>query len=164
LALAELERRVAQFTLVTQNVDGLHQRAGSRNVIELHGNITRIKCAEADGLVETWPDTGEVPPRCPRCGSWLRPDVVWFGETLPPGALAAAEAAAESAELCFSVGTAAVVYPAASLPWMAKRRGAMVVEVNPCPTPLTDEADYALAGPAGQVLPALLRATWADAG
>src|SRR5438094_8003346 len=83
-ALVELERHVPRFTLITQNVDGLHQRAGSRNVIELHGNISRTKCFEEDVLVESWTKSDETPPRCPRCGARLRPDVVWFGETLPP--------------------------------------------------------------------------------
>src|SRR6185436_10152592 len=83
LALAELEKRVPHFTLVTQNVDGLHQRAGSRNVLELHGNILRTKCFEEDVIVSEWADDGAVPPRCPKCRGPLRPDVVWFGEMLP---------------------------------------------------------------------------------
>jgi NAD-dependent deacetylase len=90
LALADLQRRVPEFFLITQNVDGLHQRAGSQRVIELHGNINRTKCFEEDQVVEKWEETGEVPPRCPRCGGKLRPDVVWFGEMLPPEAMAAA--------------------------------------------------------------------------
>src|SRR5258705_2654869 len=83
LALAEIERRVPTFLIATQNVDGLHQRAGSRQVLELHGNITRTKCFAENAPVAEWSETGEVPPRCPRCGGFLRPDVVWFNETLP---------------------------------------------------------------------------------
>jgi NAD-dependent deacetylase len=96
---------VPQFTLITQNVDGLHQRAGSRQVIELHGNITRVKCSDDGQVVESWREEAEVPPRCPRCGGMLRPDVVWFGEMLPAGALEASEAAARSCDVFLSVGT-----------------------------------------------------------
>ncbi len=161
LALAEMESRVPQFTLVTQNVDGLHRRAGSRNVIELHGNITRTKCFREDVVVETWADTGEVPPRCPRCGGLLRPDVVWFGESLPAEPADALEAAIEASRSCavfFSMGTSSVVEPAASLPYEALRRGAVVVEINPAETPLTPRATFVLRGPAGEVLPKLVRA------
>jgi len=159
-ALVEIEHRVPEFTLVTQNVDGLHKRAGSRRVIELHGNISRTKCFKEDVLVGQWNETGEVPPRCPRCGSWLRPDVVWFGETLPPEAFAAAEQATADCDLFLCVGTSAVVYPAAGLPFTALRAGATVVEVNPEATPLTAHATHALRGPSAQVLPALVRAAW----
>jgi NAD-dependent deacetylase len=160
LALVELERLVPQFSLITQNVDGLHQRAGSRNVIELHGNITRTKCFEEDILVESWTETGETPPRCPRCGGRLRPDVVWFGEALPPDAIARAFAASQSCDLFFSIGTSTLVHPAASLPFEALQHGATVVEINPDPTPLTARAHHTMRGPAGEVLPALLRAVW----
>ena len=160
LALVELERRLPQFSLITQNVDGLHQRAGSRNVIELHGNITRTKCFEEDVPVEKWTASGETPPRCPRCGGHLRPDVVWFGETLPPAALERALAASRSCDLFFSIGTSTLVHPAASLPFEALQRGAIVVEINPDPTPLTARAHHTLRGAAGEVLPALLRAAW----
>ncbi len=158
LALAELERRVPRFTLITQNVDGLHQRAGSREMIELHGNITRTKCFDENTVVADWPDTGEVPPRCPRCGGMLRPDVVWFEEALPEGAMALALGRSGDCEVFLSVGTSTVVYPAASLPFHARSHGAKVVEVNPMATPLTREADYALTGPAGAILPELLAA------
>ena len=160
LALAELERRIPHFLLVTQNVDGLHQRAGSRDVVELHGNITRTRCFEEDVLVEKWQDTGEVPPRCPRCGGRLRPDVVWFGEMLPPGAFEAAARAATACEVFLSVGTSALVYPAASLPFTALEAGAIVIEVNPEETPLTHKATFSPRGPSGVVLPALLKAVW----
>lgn len=157
LALVEMARRVPRFTLVTQNVDGLHQRAGSREVIELHGNITRTKCFEEDTVVTDWPDTGEVPPRCPRCGGMLRPDVVWFEEAMPEEAMALALERSGDCEVFFSIGTSTVVYPAAGLPFHARSSGATVVEINPAPTPLTPEADYVIPGVAGVVLPELLR-------
>ena len=162
LALAEIERRVPQFVLVTQNVDGLHQQAGSRNVIELHGNIARVKCFEEDMVVERWDETGDVPPRCPRCGGRLRPDVVWFGELLPEAALAAAREAAMSCDLFFSIGTSAMVEPAASLPSLALRRGATVVVVNPEMRASASRNFYVLSGPAGQLLPALVKSAWPD--
>ena len=160
LALVELERRRPQFSLITQNVDGLHQRAGSRNAIELHGNITRTKCFEEDILVERWMETDETPPRCPRCGGRLRPDVVWFGEALPPDAITRAFATSQSCDLFFSIGTSTLVHPAASLPFEALQHEATVVEINPDPTPLTARAHHTLRGPAGEVLPVLLRAVW----
>lgn len=159
-ALAELERkciaRDANFTLVTQNVDGLHQAAGNRNVIELHGNIRRVKCFEQHHPVEKWPDNGHIPPRCPRCGSMLRPDVVWFGESLPEDALEAAMGAARSCDVFLSIGTSTVVEPAASLPFLARQANAIVIEVNPEPTPLTHIAQISLRGAAGEILPQLL--------
>lgn len=160
-ALVELERRVPEFVLVTQNVDGLHQRAGSRNVVELHGNITRTKCFVEDTLVEQWAETGETPPKCPACGGPLRPDVVWFHENLPPDALARATAAARRCDVFLSIGTSALVYPAAALPFDAVEAGALLIEINPNPTPLTSKAAYFLQGPSGIILPALVRAVWA---
>jgi len=160
LALAELEQLVPKLTLITQNIDGLHQRAGSSGVIELHGNIGRDKCFEEGAVIGSWAETSHVPPSCPRCGAPLRPDVVWFGETLPWDALQTAAAAARTCDVFFSIGTSALVQPAASLPYEALRHGAATVEINPDATPLTPHATYALHGPAGRVLPALLRATW----
>ena len=160
LALAALEQRVPEFVLVTQNVDGLHRRAGSRNVVELHGNIGRVKCSREDVVVENWDAMeGEV-PRCAGCGALLRPDVVWFDEMLPAGALAAAEAAARRCGLLLVIGTSAEVYPAASLPALAREHGAIIVEINPNATPLSADADFVLRGPAGTVLPALVAAAW----
>jgi NAD-dependent protein deacetylase/lipoamidase len=156
-ALVELERRVPSFTLITQNVDGLHRRAGSRNVVELHGNIRRSKCSREGVVVEPREDDTGIPPSCPRCGALLRPDVVWFGETLPAGAFAEAFDAARGCDLFFSVGTSGLVQPAASLPFEALRHGAVVVEINPNETPLTWHASYALRGLAGEVLPALVK-------
>jgi NAD-dependent deacetylase len=155
-ALAEMQTHFPRFTLITQNVDGLHQRAGSRDVIELHGNITRTKCFEEDTVVTEWTDTGDVPPKCPRCGGLLRPDVVWFEESLPEQAIADAIEASRMCELFLCVGTSTAVHPAASLPFEALRFGATVVEVNPQPTPLTAHAHFVLSGPAGVVLPELV--------
>ena len=161
LALAALERRVPQFLLITQNVDGLHQAAGSTGVVELHGNIGRVKCSRACGTVARWAEaTADEPPRCPACGAFLRPDVVWFEEMLPPEALAAADDAARQCDVLLVVGTAAEVYPAAALPHAAQQCGATVVEINPNRTALSDDVDHVLRGPAGVVLPALVAATW----
>lgn len=157
LALAELETLVPQFTLITQNVDGLHQRAGSQNVIELHGNIMRTKCFDNGRLVTSWPQTNEVPPRCPHCGGLLRPDVVWFGENLPHDALETAVTRAQNCDIFFSIGTSALVQPAASLPLEAIQAGTITVEINPQPTPLTPYATFALTGNAGSLLPTLIK-------
>jgi NAD-dependent deacetylase len=160
-ALAVLEGRVSDFVLITQNVDGLHRRAGSRNVVELHGNIGRVKCSRENTIVEHWTEVGDEVPRCAGCGALLRPDVVWFEETLPPDALQAAEDAARRCQILLVVGTSAEVYPAAALPDYAKSAGATIVEINPNPTPLSDAADYVLRAPAGAVIPALVAAAWA---
>lgn len=162
LALVEMERHAPRLTLITQNVDGLHQRAGSRNVIELHGNLARAKCFEEDVVVAGWSDTGQAPPRCPRCGGMLRPDVVWFGEVLPEAALRAAIQASRECNVFLCIGTSAVVHPAAALPGEARAHGATVVEINPADTPVTDLADFVLRGPSGQLLPALVRAVWPE--
>ena len=157
-ALAKLETRCAEFLLITQNIDDLHRRAGSRRLVELHGNIWRVRCAR-EATVSALPDMPlrEIPPRC-ACGALLRPDVVWFGEALPVEALERATKAAEACDLFLVVGTSALVQPAASLPLMAKQHGAGVIEVNPDPTPLSRLVDVSLHGKAGEVLPALLAA------
>jgi NAD-dependent deacetylase len=160
-ALAELERRYPAFTLITQNVDGLHQQAGSGEhgaLIELHGNIHRTKCFDEERLVDRWEPTGEVPPRCPYCGGLLRPDVVWFGEHLPEEGLFAAWEAAQNCQVFLSIGTSGIVEPAASLPYLAMQSGATVVEINPNTTPLTGQAAYTLNGSARVLLPELVRA------
>ena len=162
-ALVEMEQRIAEFTLIPQTVDGLHRRAGSHQILELHGNLFRAKCSSEDRPVESWPDSEEIPPRCPRCGGLLRPDVVWFGEMLPAATLRAAEHAAATAELFFSIGTSALVYPAADLPFAALNAGAAVVEINPQPTPLSPHVTFSLNGAAGQILPALIAAAWESA-
>lgn len=161
-ALAEIERRVPQFTLITQNVDSLHQRAGSRAVLELHGNISRTTCSREGRVVEAWPESDERPPRCPHCGAFLRPDVVWFGEALPADVLEAAIAATRTADVFLTIGTSGLVHPAASLPLLAARQGAVTVEVNPEETPLSEEMTYCLRGPSGVLLPALVAAVWPD--
>jgi NAD-dependent protein deacetylase/lipoamidase len=154
LALAELERRLPAFDLLTQNVDGLHQRAGSRRVTELHGNILRSQCSLEGTIVDDYAP-GEAPPPCPRCGAPLRPDVVWFGEALPAEAFKAAFEAARACDLFLSVGTSSLVYPAAGLPLEALGNGAVLVEVNPDETPLSAQANHVLRGPAGEMLPRL---------
>jgi NAD-dependent deacetylase len=157
LALVDMEKLFPQFHLITQNVDGLHQRAGSTGVIELHGNVARTKCFEEGTIVSSWPDTDEVPPRCPNCGGPLRPDVVWFNESLPEKEMSLAGQASASCDVFFAIGTSALVHPAASLPLEALRHGATVVEINPQPTPLTGRAHFVLAGAAGTVLVTLAR-------
>ncbi|MET0539253.1 MAG: NAD-dependent deacylase, partial [Xanthobacteraceae bacterium] len=164
-ALVELESWVPEFLLVTQNVDGLHGRAGSKEIVELHGNIARTKCYDCERVAdELDPVSDTVPPRCVHCGGMLRPDVVWFGEMLPAHALERAVQAATACNVLLSVGTSTVVEPAASLPFSALRAGAGVVEVNPDPTPLTGRASFSLRGPAGVVLPALVASAFRERG
>ncbi|CAN5557149.1 MAG: NAD-dependent deacylase [Actinomycetota bacterium] len=154
-ALSELEKRVPDFTLITQNVDGLHREAGSENVLELHGNIHRTVCSKERTTIEPENFIEGTPPKCPNCGAFLRPDVVWFGETLPVGVMEAASEAARNCEIFISAGTSSVVYPAASLPYEAMESGSLVIEINPDDTPLTAVADIVLRGSAGEILPAL---------
>lgn len=156
-ALARLEGTARRFTLVTQNVDGHHARAGSRRIIELHGNIYRARCPVDGELVDL---TGEEEELIPRCGAGhsMRPDVVWFGEALPAAALGEAWDAAGSCELFLLVGTSALVQPAATLPVVAARSGARVVEINPEETPLSGGADLSLRGTSGEILPRLIAA------
>jgi NAD-dependent deacetylase len=151
IALAEWQRRLAGFTLITQNVDGLHQRAGSTGVVELHGNIWRAGCM-ACGRVEyhTKDEVSENVPYC-SCGSPLRPGVVMFGEALDPATIAAAQRAT-ACDVFLVIGTSALVWPAAGLATEARRRGAFLVEINPEATGLTDDVDLALQGAAGEVL------------
>ena len=156
--LAAWSRRMSGFRLVTQNVDGLHERAGTENVTRLHGSLWEVACRR-----RCRPDRGawrhdgplpELPPRCPDCGGVLRPGVVWFGEPIDPEVLAAAEASADC-DVCLAVGTSAVVYPAAGLLAAARARGAFTAEVNPEPTPATGAVSLAIRGPAEEVLDAL---------
>lgn len=155
-ALAELEKRTPNFTLITQNVDGLHELAGSRNVLRVHGSIWMLRCLacgrEEEDRRASLP---EIPPRC-ACGGMLRPGVVWFGEALPTAVWRAAETAARSCDLLLVIGTSAVVYPAAGLAHLAKSSGARVVEINVAETPLSREIDEFLLGPSGQLLPQLI--------
>lgn len=154
-AIADWQRRFDNFTLVTQNVDGLHQKAGSRDVFELHGSIWRARCIACHTRYEISREERR-PQECAACGDAVRPDVVLFGEVLPPGIFERAAVQAERCELCFVVGTSALVYPAASLPEIAKAVGAYVCEVNPERTPFSDFCDEVLTGKAGQVLPLFL--------
>lgn len=157
-ALAEIAEQVPRFRLVTQNVDGLHQRAGSRDVIELHGNIMRSVChVTGRPIDDDWIEQAdESPPPSPHAaGGLARPDVVWFGEALPRQALADAIAAAEECDFCFSIGTTALVEPAASLPLLARQTGAVVVEINPNRTAISGRVDHCLTGPASEVLTAI---------
>jgi len=159
-ALVEIEKRVPQFTLITQNVDGLHRMAGSRTLFELHGNIQRVRCADCHRIAETWGDDTESVPQCESCGGLLRPDVVWFGEALPRDQLEVAVEAARICDVFFSIGTSGVVQPAASLAFAARNRGAIVVEINAEPTPLTAKADFVFHGKSGEILPELVKAVW----
>jgi NAD-dependent deacetylase len=161
-ALVEIKKRVSQFTLITQNVDGLHRMAGSQNVLELHGNIQRVRCSECYMFTETWGDDIESVPTCESCGGLLRPDVVWFGESLPREQLEAAVEATRSCDVFISIGTSGVVQPAASLAHAARHKGAVVIEVNAEPTPLTPKVDYAFHGKSGEILPELVKAVWGE--
>ena len=156
VALVELEKSKPQFTLITQNVDGLHERAGSRKVLKLHGDIWISRCT---GCGRERRDKGrpleELPPRC-ECGSLLRPGVVWFGEALPAGVWREAEQATRSAEVFLVIGTSAVVHPAAGLVWLAQSAGAKVIEINPEETPLSSQLDRSLRGTAGELLARLI--------
>ena len=150
------------LTVITQNVDGLHQRSGSTRVIELHGNITRVKCFKGAHVYPDWDDEattgdGELPPLCEHCGQMLRPDVVWFGEQLPEDALAESFSLAENCDLMLVVGTSGQVQPAASLPVAAREAGARVIEVNPEPGGITRTAHFLLKGTSGEVLPLIVR-------
>ena len=156
-ALVDMEQGLPQFMLVTQNIDGLHWRAGSRDMVEMHGNIARTKCFDENHLVDWWGDTDDVPPHCPYCGGYLRPDVVWFGEGIPDHALHNAMQAAANADVFVCVGTSAVVQPAAQLPLVAKRNGARIIEINPNQTALGVVADWSLQARAGELLPEIVR-------
>ena len=154
--LARWQDRFEDFTLVTQNIDGLHAAAGSREVHELHGNIRRarcVKCEAREALDKL--STQQRPPLCRACGGAMRPDVVLFGELLPADVFRVAAERAAACELCFVVGTSAIVYPAANLPLVARRAGAYLVEINPEPTPLSELCDEVIVGKAGEVLPLL---------
>lgn len=157
MALAEMERRLsAHFTLMTQNIDGLHQKAGSRNVIELHGNLWRVRCTGCRNVTENRIMPLPVLPACPSCGSLLRPHVVWFGETLDRQVLNAAFQAIENCDLMMVIGTSGTVQPAASMGVEAKKNGATVAEINLEPTPFSNVYSISILGKAGEILPRLL--------
>jgi len=156
LAIAQLESHFEQFLLITQNIDGLHQKAGSRKIVELHGNIWRVRCTE-EGRV--WEDhqvpLPNIPPRC-QCGALLRPDVVWFGEPLSPTNIDRSIEAVKNSDLLLVIGTSAVVQPAASLPLIAKNTGKQVIEINSERTPISGSVDISLIGKAGEILPKIM--------
>jgi len=164
LALACLETQVPSLTLVTQNVDGLHRLAGSRDPIEFHGNLFDNRCLDCGRTADDVPRPCPAPPRCQTCGGWIRPGVVWFGEAIPGDALERSFAAAQDCDMFLSVGTSSEVYPAAGLAGAAQRHGAMLVEINPVPTGLARHADVVLAAASGIVLPALCDALARRAG
>ena len=155
-ALVEIERQSPQFTLITQNVDGLHSKAGSQNVLEIHGNIWKVRCTCCGAVTDNYDVPIEIPPTCHQCSGLLRPHVVWFGEMLPQTELSAAQIAATQCDFMLVIGTSAVVQPAASFAVIAKRAGAYVVEVNIERTPLSDIVDRTCIGKAAETLPKLI--------
>ena len=163
LALAQLERRYDTLPIITQNIDQLHEEAGSTNVIHLHGLIAQNKCSKACKGEPTLIDVSalnsvEAPPRCPYCGSYVRPDVVWFGEYLPQDKLAAAKRVLETTDLMLVIGTSGVVSPAAEMPFVVKQNGAVVIEVNPYESEIAAIADVWLQSPSGEALPQVVLA------
>lgn len=169
-ALAALQQRFPDMHIITQNVDDLHEQAGSHDVIHLHGNIARSKCAAncqgtptvIDLKALTW-DKENGPPNCPHCDALVRPDVVWFGEMLPADALQTASQVSQMCDVMLVVGTSGLVTPAANLPFVAQQSGAHIIEVNPDMTPISSIADLHLAGPSGEMLPRVLEALGDDA-
>jgi NAD-dependent deacetylase len=162
-ALAELEEWFDNFVLVTQNVDGLHRAAGSQDILELHGNINRNKCVDCS---QPFPEENEIDPDsipvCSHCGGSIRPDVVWFGEMLNAEVISRAFRESSRADIFFSIGTSAIVHPAASLPIEAKRANATLIEINVEETPLSFSVDYRVAEPSGEFLPVLVERLKAD--
>jgi NAD-dependent deacetylase len=159
-ALARLEEVFPSYTLVTQNVDGLHQKAGSRSLLELHGTVARAhcnRCGRSRPMGEAISESPGEPPAC-SCGGRYRPSVVWFGESLPEDVLSRASQAASTCHVFLSVGTSSTVYPAAGLIELAHQAGACLIEVNPEPTPFSQWMDLCLAAPAGEAVPALIEA------
>jgi NAD-dependent deacetylase len=156
-AIKELEDKFENFLLITQNVDGLHGRAGNKKMIEIHGNLWRVRCTkggETSMLMDV--PLQEIPPRC-SCGALLRPDVVWFGESLPIEALDVSSKALEMCDTLVVAGTSGAVYPVASFPQEVKRHGGFVIEINTEETPISAFADISLHGRSGEVLPALVK-------
>ncbi|MCH8071781.1 MAG: NAD-dependent deacylase [Proteobacteria bacterium] len=154
-ALVKLAGLVPALTIITQNVDGLHQRAGSENIIEFHGNLFENRCF-VEGCTVTNADMSAEVPVCTGCGAMLRPGVVWFGESIPEAAMHAAESAVHGCDLFFSIGTSSLVWPAAGFAEAARQQGASVVEINLDATPLSSQADFCLQGKSGTLLPELV--------
>lgn len=152
--LARWEKIFPQFALITQNIDGLHQEAGSKNIRELHGNTWKLRCTREETIIENHDvPLKEIPPCCPSCGALFRPHVVWFGEPLDSRILHESYLLSSTCEVMFVIGTSAVVQPAASLPLSASNAGATVIEINPEPTPITSSVDFSFRGKAGDILP-----------
>lgn len=155
--IAQLESLLpnARVTIITQNIDGLHQASGSTRVFEIHGSDLRVRCHHHCGFIELW-QAGQLAPRqCPSCGARARPDVVWFGEALDEEVFSNAAEAAIDADIFIMVGTSAIIQPAASLPMAAKEYGALIVEVNPHATPFSEHADFSIRAGASEFFPAL---------
>jgi NAD-dependent deacetylase len=157
-ALKALEERLGpeRLTLITQNIDGLHRAAGSRNVLELHGNLARVRCTGCERVEDRGGEVLPELPHCSACGALLRPDVVWFFESLPVDVWREAESRVRECQCLLVIGTSAVVHPAATLVPIARDQGARVIEINLTPTKASQLMDVALHGPAGQVLPRLM--------
>ena len=156
-ALASFEKKTTDFTLITQNVDGLHEEAGSKNILELHGNIWKVRCTGCGKITENHDLPIDILPRCKNCGGLLRPHIVWFGEMLSTDIINEANAALERCDILLVVGTSGVVQPAASMTSVAKQAGAYVVEVNIERTPNSHVVDEALTGKAAEILPVLFK-------
>ena len=157
-ALAAMERAGVLKSTITQNVDGLHKRAGAKRVIEMHGNRSLARCVECEGRRRRDEFSYEtLPPTCPDCGGLVKGDTVMFGEPIPPSVAEASYRAAAASDCMIVCGTSATVYPAANFPRMVKANGGAVIEVNPNPTPLSDFADAVLRGASGEILPKLAR-------
>jgi NAD-dependent deacetylase len=167
-AIAAMAKNVTKLTVVTQNVDDLHERAGSREVLHLHGSLHHPRCMDCGepyvflAPVPSEPPGGRrlQPPTCGHCGGWIRPGVVWFGESLPKDQWHQSYAAALECDVLFSIGTSAMVYPAATLPIDAAKRGVCVIQINPQPTSLDETATHNLRGKVGEVMASLLEAAW----
>lgn len=155
--IVRMERHFEEFAVLTQNIDGMHERAGSKNVIELHGSIWRMRCPRDGTTIDLQDPVEEIPPLC-HCGSILRPDVVWFGEPLSTEAVNAASEAASNSDVMFVIGTSAVVYPAAALPILTKNSGGLVIEINTEKTEVSSYADFSILGRAGELMPVIWRA------
>jgi len=170
-AVADLARKVPELTVVTQNVDDLHERAGSDRVMHLHGSLQRPRCfdcGQSHPLPPGPPREPEGgrrlhPPLCTHCGGLVRPGIVWFGESLPEDVIAAAFAAARACDLLIAIGTSGLVQPAARLPWLARQAGATVVQVNPTATALDDDCTWSLRGAAGVIMPRLIETAFPSA-
>lgn len=157
--IAELEKRLddKRFTVITQNIDGYHRKAGNSRVYEVHGSIHRLRCHRNCSYFELWQQPEQRPEKCPSCGAPVRPDVVWFGEALNGDLFSAAEAAALNADVLISIGTSASIQPAAGLPLMAKLSGAVVIEINPHETPFSVHADRAIRANSTEFLTELIK-------